>query len=126
MNTMSIKNTEIYILQPLSSDLLSWIENRFSVPKLVKEMNDIHIYHAVLKGSQASITITPSIEGGLFTSLFFSGTRLPWKTDADCARDAAQSILAVVRCVPDIAHNEDQWLEVSPRGERIVLWQDPV
>jgi hypothetical protein len=117
-------NVEIYVLQPNDADVFQWVETRIGIPELANETDDIRIYHASFAGAQVALTITPRMEGGDFTSLFFSGPRLPWETDAECARDAARSQRAVVRCVPEGLHREDEWLEVSAEGERLVRWED--
>lgn len=118
-------DVEVYVLLPDDADVLTWVERRLGPPTLVDKTEDIRIYHASYDGQRVAITITPRMDEGAFTSLFFSGARLPWRDDAECAREVANTYLAVVRCVPDRPHDDDEWLEVSPEGERVVAWEAP-
>lgn len=123
MTTDVNMDVEVYALLPGDADVLTWVEQRLGPPTLVDKTEDIRIYHASYDGQRVALTITPRIEGGAFTSLFFSGGRLPWSQDAECARDVAGTYRVVVRCVPDGPHGDDEWLEVSAEGERLVAWE---
>ena len=61
-------NAEIYLRLPDDVELLKWVDTRFDHRVLVKEMEDICIYHASFRGAHVALTITPRIEGGEFTS----------------------------------------------------------
>lgn len=118
-------DVEIYALLPDDADVLTWVGRRLGPLTLVDATEGIRIYHASYGGQRVALTITPRVEGGAFTSLFFSGGQLPWSQDSECAREVADTCRVVVRCVPNMHHRDDEWLEVSVDAEQLVVWETP-
>lgn len=118
------QDVEVYALRPELPRLLAWVSAAIGDVQLVDKTDDIRIYRP--PGIEVAVTVTPEVEDGPFTSVMFAGRKLPWKSDAECARDAARHLAVLVRCTPENDMGDDIWLQVEAGGERMVPWDAPV
>lgn len=81
----------------------------------------------VYPSPRGPLIVTPAMEGGPFTSLWFNSPSAPWESDVDCARDAARALGCTVRCAPGGEHRADAgpmtFVEISGETERVVEWE---
>lgn len=115
------KEIEIYIHGRPDHRLLSWIESRIGHldgPGLAGD--------AIVYASRIGPVVVTETETG-FVSVWFNTPHSPWATDVDCAREASQVLMRVVRCDPgarfkDVPELSDSFLEISGNVEMLVEW----
>lgn len=110
---------EIFVYHTITSTLTAWLSARFEHLRLVDTIGDIEIHHT---DSGASITITPSVEDGPFTSAYIVGPHLPWPSTLDCGRDAVRALGTVIRVAPVDQEEQDIWIQLSNTHESKVAW----
>ena len=111
---------EIYV-ETADAQLEAWLSSRVGRLSRKHEDNATVIYRS---DQGTAVTVTRGIEGSRFTSIYVVGDTLPWSTHAAFARDAARSLLTVVRSVPETPRRDEYLLEVSPTGEKLIVWDE--
>lgn len=114
---------EIFVRDCNEHRLVEWMRSRLGI--LTGPLSDgaTHTYDSPC----GPIIVTPAIESGPFTGVWFNTTSSPWKTELDCARDAARALDCTVRCdpgtsVPGLSPLASTMLEVTGSAERLVDW----
>jgi hypothetical protein len=115
---------EVYICQYSQKDLIFWMKSL--VGHLEKD--EISGVSTTYQSDVGPIIITPKVEGGPFTSIWFNTPNSPWETDVDCARQISKELACVVRCCPgkrfpEVPQESNIFLEISNGEERLVEWQ---
>ena len=114
---------EIYVSDIGHDRLVTWVESRLGAMSPLDRFADVTVYESTC----GVVVITPGIEGGPFTSVWFTSPDAPWASDVDCARAAAADLECVVRCEPGEAFPEvspfaDVFFESNGQSESLVLW----
>jgi len=121
----SADDLEIFVRDCSLAEIRRWLSTIFGA---VSEFEDIGA-GLICRAGDGRFIITPSIEHGPYTSIWFAKPGTPWRSDADCARQAAHQLGATVRCDPGEEYsNVDPYspvmLEISNGTERLVTWED--
>lgn len=113
---------EIYVRDCSLAEIRTWLQSVFG------PLSDFVESGAGLtcQSSSVGFIITPGIDVGLYTSIWFSAVGTPWRTHLDCARQAARQIGVTVRCDPGLEYAEvhpysDVLLEITSGTERLVV-----
>lgn len=106
---------ECFVREPEVPELQGWLARRLGALEGTGCERDTSFFRAA---SRAAVTVTPNIEGGPFTSVYVVGEDLPWRTDAEFARDAFAALGGTVRCV--LPGEQGRCLEISAGDEAIL------
>jgi hypothetical protein len=115
---------EIYVRDCKIADVLAWAKSRIGELARPDAAGDATVYESPC----GPLIITPAIEDGPFFSLWFNTPRTPWRTDVDCARDAARELGCIVRCdpgqhYPEVPPQSSTFLEIVGDREELVTWE---
>lgn len=112
---------EIFIENPDMTQLVDWIEARVGEMDWISENPELVVFHAKTGEDTLPILIHKQVEDTQFVSVWFNSTQAPWKSDADCARDAFKTLNCTVQCDPgDKIKGEQVFLEITEAGENLV------
>jgi len=121
---MTVNDIEVFIRDRSVDEIRDWLAT------VCGPMSDFEEAGAALicRSEHAGYIITPRIEDGPFTSIWFSSKGTPWQTQLECARQAAQQMGVPVRCAPgpefpEVHPCSDVVLEIGEGRERLVVWQ---
>lgn len=115
---------EIYLRDCPSERLLSWLDSKIGQLGQAEEAGAAAIYQT----TSGAIVVTPNVEDGPFVGVWFNLPDTPWRSDVECARQAARELGCVVRCCPGRefpavpAWAQDVFLEIAEATERPVNW----
>jgi hypothetical protein len=126
-----VANLEIYVRDVSHEILIAW---------LGKFLNELHVTDQVTPytflgghfNNNPVNVILHSVAGlrsGQFVSAYLHGVHLPWSSDADFGRHAAQDLELEVRCDPgSVAPYPGYFLRIVDGTESIVNWwaEDPL
>jgi hypothetical protein len=112
---------EIYVLDCPREQLLSWIEMSLGPLGEPEDGGRAIVYPSGV----GPVILTPGIDDGPFTGVWFNTTDRPWATDVDCGRQAARALGCTVRCDPGDQFPEGHWaadtfLEIRDGEERLI------
>jgi hypothetical protein len=118
------REIEIYVRDCTVADLLAWAGSRLGNLAGPDAAGDATVYESPC----GPLIVTPAIEDGPFISLWFNTPRTPWRTDVDCARDAARALRCTVRCdpgqqYPEVPPQSSIFLEIVGEREELVTWE---
>lgn len=118
------REIEIYVRDCNVADVLAWAKSRLGDLTRAEAAGDATVYETPC----GPLIITPAIEGGPFVSLWFNTPHTPWRTDVDCARDAARELRCTVRCdpgqqYPEVPQQSSTFLEIAGEREQLVTWE---
>jgi len=121
---MMASDIEVFIRDRSVDEIRDWLATTCG------PMSDFEEAGAALicRSGNLGFVITPRIEDGPFTSIWFSAKGTPWQTQVECARQAAQQMGVPVRCTPGptfakVQPCSDVVLEISEGQERLIAWE---
>lgn len=115
---------EIFVRDCSLPDIRAWLSTIFGSVSEYEEAG----HSLICQTRDVRFVITPGIENGPYTSIWFAKSGTPWRSDADCARQAAQQLEVTVRCDPGEEYPDPHpcspvMLEISNGTERLVTWE---
>lgn len=114
-------DVEIYIENPDIDTLIGWVENFLENPLTTQQDDDIITVVGNYQKAIIPVIIQLNIEDGPFVGVWFNSEEAPWKSDADCAREAFKFFDTTIQCDPGDEYPDDnQFLEISESGEAII------
>ena len=113
-------DSECYIRDCPLDTVLDWMSGFLDDLHCV-ESSDHVIYHGSHNGALVSMTFTLGIADGPFSSVYCGGDALPWRSDAEMARDAYAFTMLPVRWGTDTLDPCDWW-QLDAHGERRITW----
>jgi len=119
VNTMA--DCEIYLQNPKMKDMMEWVESRVGDMDWISENEDMVVFHAQAGGETLPIIIQKKIEDTAFIGIWFNSVHAPWKTDADCARDAFNTLNCTLQCDPgEDVKGKNKFLQIDSNGEHLI------
>lgn len=115
---------EIFVCDCSIAELRGWLSTVIGLLSDFEEAGEA----LICRSGDVGLIITPAIENGPFTSIWFSGIGTPWLTHVECARQAAQQLHVRVRCdpgdeFPEVHLYSDVVLEIQNGTERLIEWE---
>ncbi len=120
----SADDLEIFVRDCSLAEIQAWLSTIFGVVSEYEEAG----HSLICQTRDVRFVITPGIENGPYTSIWFAKSGTAWRSDADLARQAARQLGVTVRCEPGKEYPEIHpcspvMLEISNGTERLVTWE---
>jgi hypothetical protein len=117
------RDVEIYVRDCPPDRLFAWLEGVVGLLGPAEEAGSALVYPSRV----GAVVVCPGIEGGPFVGIWFNTPDSPWRTDVECARQAARELECTVRCDPGkqfapVHPASDVFLEIGGGEERLVTW----
>ena len=124
MRMRDSNDIEIYVRDCSLVSIRAWLSATFGPLSEFEEVEST----LFCRSRDVDIVITPAIENGPFISIWFPTAGTPWRTDVECARQAAQQLRVTVRCdpgneFPEVHPSSDVFLEIYNGTERLLVWE---
>lgn len=118
---------EIYVLSCPTENIISWLENTFTLVKKSSPSALCSKVTLVSNDHEIEVTILEQAAGKRFTSIWFDSDKTPWEDDIACAKQAFESLNCEVRCnfqgwEEEGNQDPDQWWCINSHGEGPFIW----
>lgn len=115
-----MSDLEIYIRVADFQLVIDWLGRRLGSLRPISAENDVLVFRGSL--DDLRVTLTPSVENSVFTSVFISGQCGDWEDDRSFAHEAFAALGVEIRFDAGPKYASTQFVAITEDGENIVTW----